>query len=174
MRYSLQEFLLTGCEKMMKLFRNKKAVSPVIATVLMILVTMAGMAILFGFVISYSDAYKAGVGSSVMESLTIEDVWFSPNSPNGVSYTSQVQISVYNAGKVESTITSIYVNGLKLTDSDQSDGNFNLKISVPVGSHTQPPITLYWPNHIWQKGTTYTFRVATQAGSNFDMEWTAP
>ena len=65
----------------MKLFKNKKAVSPVIATVLMIMVTMAGMAILFGFVISYSDGYKAGVGSSVMESLTIEDIWISPNSP---------------------------------------------------------------------------------------------
>ncbi len=104
---------------MKKLFRNKKAVSPVIATVLMIMVTMAGMAILFGFVISYSDAYKAGVGSSVMESLTIEDIWLSPNSPNGL-YNSQVQISVYNVGKVDSTITSIYVNGLKLTESDQS------------------------------------------------------
>ena len=47
----------------------------------MIMVTMAGMAILFGFVISYSDAYKKGVGSSVMESLTIEDVWIGPPSP---------------------------------------------------------------------------------------------
>ena len=65
---------------MKRLFRNKKAVSPVIATVLMILVTMAGMTILFGFVISYSDTYKAGVGSSVMESLTIEDIWLSPNN----------------------------------------------------------------------------------------------
>ncbi len=65
---------------MKRLFKNKKAVSPVIATVLMIMVTMAGMAILFGFVISYSDSYKSGVGSSVMESLVIEDVWLSPGS----------------------------------------------------------------------------------------------
>ena len=75
----------------------------------MILVTMAGMAILFGFVISYSDAYKAGVGSSVMESIIIEDIWLSPDSP---TYNSQVQITVYNVGKVDSTITSIYANGL--------------------------------------------------------------
>ena len=66
---------------MKKLFRNRKAVSPVIATVLMILVTMAGMTILFGFVISYSDSYKAGIGSSVMESLTVEDIWLSPMVP---------------------------------------------------------------------------------------------
>jgi flagellin-like protein len=156
---------------MKKLFTNRKAVSPVIATVLMIMVTMAGMAILFGFVISYSDAYKAGIGSSVMESLTIEDIWLSPNS---LTYNSQVQISVYNAGKVDSTITSIYVNGLKLTETDQTDGNFNLKISVPVGSHSQPPIKLFWTNHQWQSGISYTFRIATEKGSNFDITIKAP
>jgi flagellin-like protein len=55
---------------MRRIFKNKKAVSPVIATVLMILVTMAGMTILFAFVASYSDSYRAGVGGSVLESLT--------------------------------------------------------------------------------------------------------
>lgn len=171
MQYSLQVFLQTGCEKMKKLFRNRKAVSPVIATVLMISVTMAGMAILFGFVISYSNNYKAGIGSSVMESLTIEDIWLSPD--NKPFFDSNVQISVYNAGKVDSTITSIYVNGLKLTESEQND-NFNLKILVPVGSHTQQPITLYWPGHQWQPGITYTFRISTLAGSNFEITCKAP
>jgi flagellin-like protein len=165
---------------MKRLFKNKKAVSPIIATVLMIMVTMAGMTILFGFVISYSDSYKAGIGSSVMESLTVEDIWLSPNSP---TYNSQVQISVYNAGKVDSTITSIYVNGLKLTVADQINGNFNLKISVPsaywdgnkwVGGHPEEPITLYWPGHVWQAGATYTFTVATLRGSTFDVMYKVP
>ena len=117
---------------MKKLFTNKKAVSPVIATVLMIMVTMAGMAILFGFVISYSDAYKAGVGSSVMESLTIEDIWISPptSPPTVVDPLHTVQLSIYNVGKVDSTITSAYVDGLGLTKS----GNINLKESIAVGS----------------------------------------
>jgi flagellin-like protein len=156
---------------MKRLLRNKKAVSPVIATVLMILVTMAGMTILFGFVISYSDAYKAGVGSSVMESLTVDDIWLSPSS---LTYDSKVQISVYNAGKVDSVITSVYVNGLKLTETDQSNGNFNLKISVPVGGRPSTPILLYWAGHQWQSGQTYIFRIATQSGSVFDVPYTAP
>ena len=149
---------------MKKLFRNRKAVSPVIATVLMIMVTMAGMAILFGFVISYSDAYKAGVGSSVMESLTIEDIWLSPHS---TTYNSEVQISVYNVGKVDSTITSAYVNGLALTKS----GNLNLKESIAVGQHLT--ITLNWIQP-FVHGQPYTFRVSTQSGSNFDITYTAP
>ena len=151
---------------MKKLSTNRKAVSPVIATVLMIMVTMAGMAILFGFVISYSDAYKAGVGSSVMESITIEDIWLSPNSP---TYNSKVQITVYNVGKVDSTITSMYANGLKLTEN----GNLNLNKPIAVGQHLT--ITLDWnQNPGWVHGQEYTFRVSTLSGSNFDMKYTAP
>jgi flagellin-like protein len=63
---------------MKKTFGSKKAISPVIATVLMILITMTGMTLLFVFVSSYSESYKAGIGSSVMESVTIEDIWISP------------------------------------------------------------------------------------------------
>jgi flagellin-like protein len=149
---------------MKRLFQNKKAISPVIATVLMILVTMAGMAILFGFVISYSDAYKAGVGSSVMESITIEDIWLSPNSP---TYNSQVQITVFNVGKVDSTITSAYVNGLALTKS----GNLNLKESITIGQHLT--ISLNW-DQPFVRGQQYTFKISTQSGSNFDTIYTAP
>ena len=130
----------------------------------MILVTMAGMAILFGFVISYSDAYKAGVGSSVMESITIEDIWLSPNSP---TYNSQVQITVYNVGKVDSTITSAYVNGLALTKS----GNLNLKESITIGQHLT--ISLNW-NQPFVHGQQYTFKISTQSGSNFDIIYMAP
>jgi flagellin-like protein len=151
---------------MKRLLQNKKAISPVIATVLMILVTMAGMAILFGFVISYSDAYKAGVGSSVMESITIEDIWLSPNSP---TYNSLVQITVYNVGKVDSTITSMYANGLKLTEN----GNLNLNKPIAIGQHLT--LTLDWSqNPGWVKGQEYTFRVSTLSGSNFDTKYTAP
>jgi flagellin-like protein len=141
---------------MKRLFKNKKAVSPVIATVLMILVTMAGMAILFGFVISYSDSYKAGIGSSVMESLVVEDIWLSPG-----------RISIFNVGKVDSTITSAYVNGEALTKND----NLNLKVPISVGQHLTIVLD---SNRDWSHGQLYTFRISTLSGSNFDITYTAP
>jgi flagellin-like protein len=157
---------------MKRLFKNKKAVSPVIATVLMILVTMAGMTILFAFVSSYSENYKAGIGSSVMESLAIEDIWLSPSSSNpiGNNYNTAVDITVYNVGKIDSIITSVYVNGIKLTDRDLDNlGKFNLKESVEVGSHLT--IRLDWEHGPWQNGQTYNFRITTLRGSNFDISY---
>jgi flagellin-like protein len=156
-----------------RLFSNKKAVSPVIATVLMIMVTMAGMTILFGFVISYSDSYKAGIGSQISESLTVEDVWLSPGTSYALNadHTVPVQLSIYNVGKVSSTITSIYADGSKLTDSSDYNGNFNLNLKLAVGEHKQ--ITLYW-NQAWTTNETYTFTIATKTGSSFEMTYRAP
>jgi flagellin-like protein len=154
---------------MKRILRNKKAVSPVIATVLMILVTMAGMTILFGFVISYSDAYKAGIGGSVMEVLTVEDIWLSPGSTSG--YNTAVNLTIYNVGKVDSTVTSVYVNGLKLVDTPGGH-NFNLKEDIAIGERKQ--ITLYLDGTTWSSEQTYIFRISTQRGSIFDVPYTAP
>jgi flagellin-like protein len=153
---------------MRKRFSERRAVSPVIATVLMILITMVGMTLLFAFVTSYSDSYKAGVGSSVLESLTTEDVWLSPNSGPGVHYyTDMVNITVYNTGKIDSTINSIYVNGTALAVK----GLVNLNIPVPVGAHVNITAQWYQP---WVTGYTYTFKIETQRGSNFETNYAAP
>ncbi len=46
----------------------------------MIMVVMAGMSILFGALIVYSDNFHSGIGSSVLESITVEDVYFSSST----------------------------------------------------------------------------------------------
>jgi flagellin-like protein len=128
---------------MMRLLRNRKAVSPVISTVLMILVVMVGMSLLFAFFVSYARDFQTGSGSAVLESMTIEDVWFT--APNGP------QVSVYNVGKVSFTIASVYVN-------DQLDSSPNIEIKT--GQHQ--PITV---------GSAYsgcTIKIVTARGSAFE------
>jgi flagellin-like protein len=153
---------------MRKLSNNRRAVSPVIATVLMILITMIGMTLLFAFVSSYSDNYKAGIGSSVMESITFEDTWLLNSTY--INYNNTVIFQLYNVGKVDSVINSIYVNGLALTVSDVSS-NFNFNTKVPIGGHV--PITAYWTQN-WVSGQTYTFKISTKSGSIFNIDYKAP
>jgi flagellin-like protein len=144
---------------MKKLFRNRKAVSPVIATVLMIMVTMAGMTILFGFVISYSDSYKAGIGSSIKESLTIEDVWFRGST---------VEIWIYNVGKLPVTVKAIYVNGLNLGVTS-FDGNtvtnaLNINGEIPLNGHVKVIAT-------YSGSSPIVFKIATERGSTFEQSY---
>ncbi len=142
---------------MRRFIKSRKGVSTVISTILMIMVTMIGMSILFGYVVFYSDNYKAGVGSSVMESLTIEDVWFKNSTA--------IQISVYNTGKVDSVIKTVYNNGVALLDST---GSINLKIDpIRVGEHAQ--ITLKCPSGSWPADNN--LKIVTQRGSNFEGQY---
>jgi flagellin-like protein len=126
---------------MRKLFRNRRAVSPVVSTVLMILVVMVGMSLLFAFFVNYTRDYQTGSGSAVLESMVIEDVWF----------TSPTQVWVYNVGKVSLTITSVYVD-------DHLAGSPNIEIKT--GQHEM--ITV---------GSAYsgcTIKIVTARGSTFE------
>jgi hypothetical protein len=126
----------------------------------MIMITMIGMTLLFAFVASYSQTYKAGIGSSVMESLTIEDIHLSPGSP---TYDTRVSIFVYNSGKIDCKISSVYVDGLAL--------NVNLDESLEAGSSDQLNLER---GASWVSGTTYTFKLSTLRGSNFELTYKAP
>ena len=78
------------------------------------MVVMVGMSIAFSYVVVYSDNYKSGAGSSVLESLTIEDVWVQGNT---------VQVTVYNSAtkanmgyNVNLQVTAIYIGGEALVN----------------------------------------------------------
>jgi flagellin-like protein len=127
---------------MRKLLGNKRAVSPVVSTVLMILVVMVGMSVLFAFFVNYTRDFQTGSGSAALESLVIEDVSPSDSGP---------QVWVYNVGKVSLTITSVYV-------SDHLDSSPN--IVVKIGQHL--PLT------VESAYSGCTIKIVTARGSAFE------
>ncbi|UCH02442.1 MAG: hypothetical protein JSV20_01225 [Candidatus Bathyarchaeota archaeon] len=131
---------------MNQLLKNKRALSPVIAAVVMILVTTIGMSILFAFFVNYTRDYQLGSGSSVLESFVIEDVWIKD------SYT--VEIWVYNVGEVDFTITNVYVNDFAVTE--------NFQVTVAIGSHENFTVT---PSLGLTLGNNYLFKIVTARGS---------
>jgi hypothetical protein len=137
-----------------KLFKNRKGVSTVIGTILMIMVVMAGMSILFGALIVYSDSYHSGSGSSVLESIIVEDAYF--KDPN------TVRLSIYNTGKVDLTIVNVYINGQMATISPA-------KLSIIEGDHEFLTMT---PPSAFSIGTGYAFKIVTQRGTGFEGTYT--
>ncbi len=155
----------------MKLFRNKKALSPVISTILMIMVVMVGMTIVFSSVVFYADSYKAGSGGSILESMTLEDVWI---QPAGNVLSSTVNITVYNTGTqanlgtdsgVVITVAAIYVNGTALNNPLTGTINFN-GIQVKAGSHVTIEGQFFNGNFV--SSNTYDFKIVTERGSHFE------
>ena len=140
---------------MRKLIRNKKGLSPVVATVLLILVVMVGMTILFAFVDAYATNFQAGSGSGILESMTIEDVWFTSNT----GHNDLIQLWVYNVGKVSFTINSVYVNG-----APPASITSNSKV-VQIGTHCEINVTL---SADWTNANNYELKIVTARGSAFE------
>ena len=136
-----------------RMYRNRKGVSTVVGTILMIMVVMVGMSILFGFMIVYADGFQHGSGASVLESITVEDVHFTgPNT---------VELSLYNTGKTALEVSNIYIDGkmatltaktIPIAEGDHADG---LSVTAPSG------IT-------FTSGQSYSFKIVTLRGSGFE------
>ena len=142
----------------------------------MIVVVMVGMTILFAYVAVYAQNYQTGVGSSILESMTIEDVW--------IQNSNTVQLTVFNTGtatnlgtNIDVTVVAIYVDGTALTTSSTSN-NINFNVLVGAGDHVT--IDGYLPAVVgplsggFISGVTYDFKIVTLRGSNFEAKYTDP
>lgn len=140
------------------LLRNRRAVSNVIGTILMILVVVVGMSMAFGYFVNFVKDYQTGRGASVMELVSIEDVWFNPTGQTAI------EIWLYNYGKVDVKMNAVYVNGAQLN----FDPNPTL---IPVGKHNYTVANI--PGG-WERARVYDLKLVTERGSAFEGEYTSP
>ncbi len=165
--------------KMKKLYRNKRGLSTVISTILMIMVVMVGMSVAFASVVEYANSYRAGVGSSVLESLTVEDTWLH-NNTEGVNV---VDLWIYNVGSIPVNVKAIYVNNVPLNvtgfvsypvSGPEADKEISsedvLNINGPIGTDGHAHVTAMFD---WQSvGNGHIdFKIATERGSVFDQQY---
>jgi|YelNatPaOPRAMG01_1025707.scaffolds.fasta_scaffold51934_4 FlaG/FlaF family flagellin (archaellin) len=154
---------------MKRFMRNKRGVSTVISTILMIMVAMIGMSVLFGYVVFYTDNYKAGAGSSVLEHLTIEDVWVKDSHTVWITV-SNPSTRVNLGADVDLTVSNIYVDGMALRSSGSSI-TFNQVVkaggpAVVLKATSVQMQSLNTPGHI------YSLKIVTLRSSSFESQFT--
>ncbi|MCW4002937.1 MAG: hypothetical protein NWE95_03370 [Candidatus Bathyarchaeota archaeon] len=152
--------------------RSRRGLSTVVSTILMIMVVMIGMSILFGYVAFYSQTYQAGVGGSVLEHLTVEDIWIRDEHA--------VQITVYNAGTranlgtdVDFEVATIFVNGSPLInvkdDAGSNGGTINFNEQTVEAGKSATFLCSWEAPKQFVSGQTYTFKVVTMRSSSFEV-----
>jgi len=140
----------------------------------LILIVVLGMSLVFGFFVDYVSDYQRGRGSSVMELVEIEDVYFIEGN--------RVEVWLYNYGKIEFKVSTVYVNGLLLNMtedfvfSNQSSlddlyVDENGFAEVPPYVHAKFNVTL---SQRWVFDTSYVFRFVTERGSAVEREYFSP
>jgi flagellin-like protein len=133
-------------KKIRKFEKNAKALSPVVASIILIAVTVAVSVVV--------AAWMSGMTIGLMgnaEQVSITNVAF-PDASN-------IQVLVQNAGGTQGTINSAFINGIAAT------------VATPVGvaKNSQTTITFASPGNgtfTLTPGTSYTIKLITAKGTS--------
>ena len=137
----------------MKILKNKKALSPVVASIILIAVTVA-----------VSIAVAAWMGALTFtfmgtEELKITNVEFTGASNN------LVNITLQNTGTSPITVTEIHISG-----GASSSGDL-LSSDETISANSQEEVSV---SYSWTAGSNYQIRVVTSKGNQFYYSAVAP
>lgn len=133
----------------MMLFKDSRGVSPIVSTLLMIVITVSAFSIVYATTNSWISAQRSGQLLALQERLAVEDVWFKHDGAE-----SAICVYTRNVGKVELEVYSLRVNEVSQTQTTPT------KLGLPIGFGG-------WMNtsYSWVSGTTYKIEVSTDRGS---------
>lgn len=112
-------------QKLKKLCTNRRAVTPVLSNLLLMIVAVAAMAL----ATSATYVITTNMGETMSERIVIEDLWFN-NS------TGHIEVYLRNVGKVAIQISSVYVN--------RSSQAFARPFNLGIGEHQWLSIFKNW------------------------------
>ena len=146
-----------------KLLKSKKAVSPVIATVILVSVTIVVAVAVAYWMGGIAGLYTAFEKIEIMAASTVKD-----DSPAQFNIT----ISVKNTGSADATITTVYINGKTLTEYSATTNMTADGLTIPAGQGGV--IEVYIPTSELSSGTTTEIKLHSAAGMDYPKLITLP
>ena len=135
----------------MKLLKSKKALSPVVASIILIAVTVA-----------VSIAVAAWMGALTFTFMATEEITFTGHT--WLMTSDQIKITVKNTGTSALTISEV-----RVSDATNSSAGWTGTTALGAGKSTTITITglPYIVNTGFVSGTKYAFQVITTKGNRF-------
>ena len=127
-------------------FQRKKAISPIIATLLLIAIAVAAAIIVYVFVNSLAGGLTQGGGAQTTERLQMQSYNFAlsppaPNSGTACGCTGQIlELFLLNSGSSSTTISAVYFDGALMTLSTPFTANTALS-GINNNAYTAPSTT---------------------------------
>jgi flagellin-like protein len=137
-----------------KFLKSKKGISPILATLLLVVIAVAAIVVTYAWVMTYTGHLTGQAGVVLYQS----NVNFYGNG-------SKIDIDIGNSGTSDTTIIQVYIG----TSSSSMNKQTITPVSLPAGSVQR--ITV---NYSWQVGVTYYFKVTTSSGQTLPWYQQAP
>ena len=138
---------------MRNILKSKKGISPILATLLLIVIAVAAVIVTYAWVMTFTGSTTSQAGAV----LTVENVRFYNTS--GSEY--NIDITLRNSGTADATVDSVYM-GPSASDLSLLGPTAATTGTVEAGSTYTIEIT--GGTTLWTDGTTYYFNIGTEEG----------
>ncbi len=139
-----------------KIMKSKKGISPILATLLLIVIAVAAITVTYAWIMTYMGNTTDKAGVMLYEANT--------NFVNGT--TKSVTIDIGNSGTSDATVIAIYAGASESSMSSQTITS-NKVAAGGVSSFSVPFST-------WSTGVTYYFKVVPSSGQPLTFTAKAP
>jgi len=137
---------------MRNILRSKKGISPILATLLLIVIAVAAVIVTYAWVMTFTGSTTSQAGAM----LSVENIRF-----HNVSTTDYyVEVIIRNSGTADAKIVEVYAGTSSTALVPQTSVSYTPNTAVvATGSSLNVTIT-----YDWTDGTRYHFKMATEAG----------
>jgi flagellin-like protein len=141
------------------MLRSKKGISPILATLLLIVIAVAAIIVTYAWVMTYMGAQTGKAGTSIR----YENVWW--HGTPTIATQNRTDIVLLNDGVNPVKVVRVYL-GTSADNLLDVTANCLQGLNVNFNPEKTITITIEWPNAAigttWSPATTYYFKIATE------------
>lgn len=142
-----------------KMSRSKKAISPILATLLLVVIAVAAIVVTYAWVMTYMTAQTNQAG-----------VLLSKDAVNWPTNTTIV-LYVRNTGTSDATIDAVYIGTSTTNLQKQTNVIYDPSNGIVASGGGVINVTV---SYAWSSATTYHFKVAPKVGPALEFDIKAP
>ena len=144
---------------MFKMLKSRKGISPILATLLLIVIAVAAVIVTYAWVMSFTGTTTGHAGAV----LSVENLRYHSNN--------KAEIILRNSGTSDAKIVSVYAGTSSTSLVNQTTVTYVPASQLAVASGSLNITVTYTSN--WTSGQRYYFKVVTEAGQTLPFDQVA-
>ena len=148
---------------MNRLLKAKKGISPILATLLLIVIAVAAVIVTYAWVMTFTTTQTGQAGAIISEANT---------RFYNVSTTKYIGITLMNSGTADAKITAVYV-GTSSANLEDVTTSVTFNPTTKIVAANGGSIIATWLED-WVSGQRYYFKFITEAGQQYPYDRMAP
>ena len=138
---------------MRSILKSKKGISPILATLLLIVIAVSAVIVTYAWVMTFTGSTTSQAGAI----LSLDNYRFYTNTDD------YVEITLRNSGTSDAKVETVYAGTSESNLISQTVDSYNPSSQI-VSEGETITITIQFD---WDDGTRYYFNVATEEGINY-------